>query len=181
LEPGRINFGAFPRSGNHTLGATLSFSFPDREVFWIRHRIADLYKAPNCAVIVRNPLESISSWIYCNNDDRPDAVEKITDWYCRYMSGIIGSSASTIAFTLESVSVNPYACAKAFANRFSIEDPVEIDVNAVPDWLIENMPDHYPCEKSKGKSGLYSAVMNSSDYDRAVALYNDVIAICQNI
>jgi hypothetical protein len=181
LEPGRINFGAFPRSGNHTLGKTLSLAFPDVGYFWLQHRITDLKTAPNCAVVVRNPLESIASWMECSFDNRPDGAERLLDWYIRYMNGILVAKDNVIVFTLEDLSTDPHACAVAYGERFGFGQPAEFTKDDVGDWLSQNMPDHFPRDTSNNKTARYDSILSSERYSEAVGAYSKVLSLAYRV
>lgn len=180
-EPGQISFGGFPRSGNHSLGFILTNAFSDRNVIWLRHRITDLSTAPNCAVVIRNPLESVSSWIECNYDERPDAVDRILDWYVRYMNGVLDCQERLAIFKLEDVSKNPYGCSIAFSTKFDLEKPKEVKAPQVEEWLTQNMPTHFISDISISKERWYNAVQSNQLYEKAVSLYNKAYLITELI
>ena len=179
MEFGQINFGAFPRSGNHTLGVTLSLGFPDKSVNWLRHRITELSSAPNCAVVVRDPLNSISSWIRCNNDTRVDASERLVDWYVRYMRGILNAKNNLVILELETLSNRPKDCLLFFAERFGLDKPKRVSRRKVDAWMSENKPEHFPNEMSIKRNEWFYDVRNSSQYSLAEDLYWDVCSIAK--
>lgn len=180
-ELGLINFGAFPRSGNHTLGKTLNLAFPDHPYFWLQHRITDLRTASNCAVVVRNPLESIASWMECSFDERPNGAERLVDWYIRYMNGIINAKDNVIIFTLEDLSANPRACAVAYGKRFGFGKPKKFKKEDVGNWLQQYMPDHFPRSTSNNKSARYDAILSCKRYSEAVEVYEEVVLLAHRI
>jgi hypothetical protein len=180
-ELGPINFGAFPRSGNHTLGKTLSLAFPDVQPYWLRHRITDLLTAPNCAVVIRNPIESIASWMEGCDDNRPDGVSKNIDWYVRYMNGILKAKDNITVFRLEDLSAQPYECMVEFSNRFDFEKPNFFKIKDVESWLSENMPNHFPRKTSFLKEKRYKEILSHPQYVEALNAYNDVLDIATRI
>jgi hypothetical protein len=179
VELGQISFGAFPRSGNHLLGITLVFGFPKRRVFWLEHRITDLSKAENCAVIVRNPLSSIASWMECNSDERPNAAERICDWYIRYMNGVLNAQDRLVVFRFEDLVASPDLCAVFFAERFGLESPAKVKKKKVEAWLKENQPSNFPSEITKAKEKRYDAVRYAPRFGEAQDAYGEVLAISQ--
>ena len=159
------------------LGKSLSLAFPDNPYYWLGHRITDLSTAENCAVVVREPLYSIASWLDCNNDRREDAVERIVDWHIRYMKGVVKAKDNAIVFDLSDLSVNPFACTVAFSERFGFDKPNPFDVDEVSAWLTENMPAHFLRETSASKESRYEDVLSNHRYEESLEAYEQVLAL----
>lgn len=181
VELGPISFGAFPRCGNHLLGITLTFAFPERQVFWLEHRITDLMTADNCAVVVRNPLDSIASWMECNNDERPNAPERIADWYVRYMSGVLKAQDRLVVFRFEDLVCDPDLCAVFFADRFGLETPVRVKKKKVEAWLKDHRPTNFVSDITVAKKDRFDSVRFAPNFGEAQDAYSEVVSICQKI
>lgn len=175
MEFGPISFGAFPRSGNHTLGTILAHSFPNREIKWLGHRITDLSKAENCCVVIRNPIDCVASWLNIGNDFHEDAPERFLDWYIRYMNGVIGSREKLAVFLIDDLWSNHYGSAEFVAEKFSLEEPIFVDRNIIEEWLVENRPLHFPNETSANKSIWNEKIKNSPSFILANSLYEKVL------
>jgi hypothetical protein len=172
---GLISFGGFPRSGNHTLGRVLSFAFPKREIHWLIHRITEIGSSENCVISVRNPLESVGSWIEFRKDYSENNADKYLEWFCRYFEKVYNCSESLAIISLEDLMHFPYDCASSVSEKFNLEPSALVKKEEVEQWLLYNTPMHIPNAISLNKNKWFEKIKSSSFYEKSDELFNSVL------
>lgn len=79
-----ITLGAFARSGNHYFEHLVKAALIDVRLNWLSHRISDWDNQPNRVTIIRNPVDSVASWISTTEDNRLNRAEQVLEWYISY-------------------------------------------------------------------------------------------------
>ena len=79
-----ITLGAFARSGNHYFQHIVETALIDVRCDWLSHRISDWDNQPNRVTIIRNPVDSVASWISTTGDERLNRAEQVLEWYISY-------------------------------------------------------------------------------------------------
>jgi len=82
----RIVLEGFPRSGNAFLSQLIKLAFPKNEIIMFQHKMENLDKK-NCIVPIRNPYESIPSWVEFS-PNKPD-FESVAKWYIRFYNKVL--------------------------------------------------------------------------------------------
>lgn len=83
-----ITLGAFARSGNHYFEHLVQTALIGVNFKWLSHRISDWDNQPNPVTIIRNPVDSVASWISTTKDERLNRAEKVLEWYISYYEKI---------------------------------------------------------------------------------------------
>jgi len=83
-----ITLGAFVRSGNHYFEHLVQTALINVRFNWLSHRISDWNNQPNRVTIIRNPIDSVASWISTTKDERLNRAEQVLEWYISYYEKI---------------------------------------------------------------------------------------------
>ena len=162
---GKINFGAFPRSGSH-------FFVYLTECNWLDHRITPLRTEPNVAVSMRNPLDSISSWINLTNDKRLDRIKKTIDWYCVYYSECEALGVPIIWF--DQLVNDPRTCVEFIDRRYQLKTTVKTEWDMATNF-------HYPTQNRSQLGVLKAEIQNSPDFVNAQSIYERLAVACPKV
>jgi len=167
---GRLVFDGFPRTGNAFLANSLRIAYPQYEIDWGHHRIAT-FKKENLITSVRNPVDSIASWIvFCGLP--LDKIDGLIDWYNRFMIGTLKYFDSIHTVKFEELINNPLQVLEEYSNKFNLDKPKEITVEEVTDLTKTTHPFNLP----QGNNVLMKEKVSESKYiNDSLELYKQVI------
>lgn len=165
-----ITLGAFARSGNHYFDHVVRTALIDVRLNWLSHRISDWDNQPNRVTIIRNPLDSVVSWISTTQDNRPDRADKVLEWYIAYYEKI-KTLDNIVILRFDELIKNPlgsinkvcstYGLSKSF---FSSNDTLNTALEASFDYIWANWT-------TVDLSVIREEVQNSPYFIRAMALF----------
>ncbi len=153
-----LSFGAFPRSGGHFfVGLT--------QCEWLGHSIHKLEKESNVVVSIRNPLESVPSWIVLTEDDRADRAEKVLEWYCAYYDKC--KELDIVVLPFEQLVSDPFFCIDYVCDKYGLEplQPVDYDLST---------GFHYPTKDKSEFDEIIEEMQLAPSFSRAMSLFEEL-------
>ena len=166
---GELTVSGYPRTGTTYLQECLKIAFTDIEIVNGFHKIKLLTNPELKITTLRNPLDSVSSWIvfcYPTSIVIDDAVE----WYCSFVSTAIEHIDSTAIFEFDSLIANPNQQMQSLGRRIGI-DPLPIMETQISKIMQDNYARSFPNINTQKKQDYYERVINSSCYSEARNLY----------
>lgn len=121
-----LNFGSFPRSGNHFLYEALNNLLPNCKIDWLEHRIEPLDKMKNVLVTIRNPFECIPSWIVYTSNSHQNREERMLEWYCAYYEKC--SKTDLIIVPFNQLIGTPVHAISEVCKKYSLDFPKHKDL-----------------------------------------------------
>jgi hypothetical protein len=167
---GRLIVDGFPRTGNVFLSSSLTLAYPQFKVDWGGHRIAN-FKKENLITSVRNPVDSIASWIIFFGLSL-DKVDGLIDWYERFMVGTLKYFNNIYAVKFEDLTQDPLQILKGYSNKFNLVEPKIITADKVTSFTKKTHPLHLP----RGNNNLVKEKVLESKYiNNSLKTYQEVI------
>jgi hypothetical protein len=157
-EMGKINFGSFPRSGNHFFKHLTNCN-------WLNHRIQPLSIEKNVVVSIRNPLECIPSWIVATKDSRINRAEKNIEWYCAYYSKC--KELDIVIIPFEQLISEPLHCINYVEKKYNLDLTKSLEYN-----LLTNF--HSPTVDKSGYGIIVEEIINEPTYIIARSLFEEL-------
>lgn len=115
-----INFGSFPRSGNHFFVDLASKLFVNTTVAWNEHRSFDPLKHKNIVTTIRNPVDAVFSLCANTGELGQDFIDSSLKWYRLYYEKIIELGAFVVPF--DELITNPVGCFVRIANIYNLNE-----------------------------------------------------------
>ena len=103
-----INFGSFPRSGNHFFVAVANKLLVNTNVSWHKHKIFYLLKQKNAVTTIRNPIEAVQSLCFHTGEIEQDFIDSSLKWYKMYYTKVKQSNVLVVPFA--QLINNPFVC-----------------------------------------------------------------------
>jgi hypothetical protein len=115
-----INFGSFPRSGNHFFVDLASRLFVNTTVSWNEHRSFNPLKQKNIVTTIRNPADAVFSLCANTGELSQDFIDASLRWYKLYYEKIVELKALVIPF--EELIADPVPCFIRIANTYNLNE-----------------------------------------------------------
>jgi len=180
----RLNYDTFPKSGTMWLGNCLSLSFPKEEIFFGSHRITTLRKKENVITVLRNPKDTISSYIVffdnlnlcmgCRGYHTFNKVEDIFEWYCRFLKGMIDNYNRIYVVDFEKLTKNPYEVMVSYSKYFNLSKPCLITEQQVKEKTFKTNPENMPSPLTKQRIHINKIVESNTSLNYAQKLYESI-------
>jgi len=144
-----INFGSFPRSGNHFFVALANKLLVNTNIVWHQHKIFYLLKEKNSVTTIRNPIDAVHSLCFRTGEMGQDFIDNSLNWYKLYYKEINKHNVFVIPFS--KLIDNPSICFDNICKKYELNENKmsSIDVsqilgkenveNTIPKSLIENI------------------------------------------
>ena len=169
----RLTYDTFPRSGTAFLHQCLVHSF-DLPIIWGGHRVTTLRKESNVITSIRNPKDSVASWIEFRKLNL-DSVDGLLDWYIRFANGTLETLDRVYVVKFEDLISNPMNVMEKYSDRFSLPDPKYIHKDLITQAVNETHSTNLPREINDLRSAANEIVSNSPLFFDAIKLYEQVI------
>ena len=167
---GEINFGSFPRSGNHFVRALITKTLPNHQYNFLNHIAYYLNQKPNTFTTIRNPLDCVTSWIANSEDCRIDRAEKTLEWYINFYETVQSYKIPVISFT--DLTNQPLQVVDYLCELFKFEKPLIRILE-----LDETNPSTYAKTTNEIKNlfpNIREDVIKASNYKSASALFEGI-------
>jgi hypothetical protein len=170
-----ITLGAFARSGNHYFEHLVKTALVNVKLNWLSHRISDWDNQPNPVTIIRNPIDSVASWISTGQDAREDRADKVLEWYASYYEKILSLNQIVILRFEELIndslgSINRvcdvYGINKSF---FSSNKTLKAAFDDTVDYVWANWT-------NMDLSDIKKEIKESPLFERATSIYEELCA-----
>lgn len=175
----RLTYDNFPRSGTAFLYETLVSAFPECQILWGAHRIETIRTGENVITPVRDPKDSVPSWIDFRDvdDDRP--VEDFLDWNIRFLRATIDHFDRVFVVLFDSLIRDPNNCMSLYAAKFDLPEPEPIEAKTLVDSVSKWAPRNVPRPKSPDRVRLDERTLESPLFVRARETYEEVLSLCK--
>jgi hypothetical protein len=171
-----ITLGAFARSGNHYFEHLVQTALINVRLNWLSHRINDWGNQPNPVTIVRNPVDSIASWISTTQDTRQDRADKVLEWYVSYHEKILSLNKIVVLpfnrLVNDSLGSINHVCDVYGLNKsfFSSNDTLKAAFSDSVDFVWANWT-------RIDLSGIKKEIKQSPLFDAATKIYEELCAV----
>ena len=122
-----VNFGSFPRSGNHFFVAVASKLLVNTNVVWYEHKPFYLLKQKNAVTTIRNPIEAVHSLCFHTGEIEQNFIDNSLKWYEMYYEKISTSNVFVVPFV--KLIDNPSACFDDICREYKLNDNAMFNVN----------------------------------------------------
>lgn len=116
-----INFGSFPRSGNHFFVNLADKLFVNTEVIWNEHKSFNPPNQSNIVTTIRNPVDAVFSLCANTGEIDQNFIDAYLKWYKLYYEKIIDIKALVIPF--EELITNPFLCFTNIVKTYNLNEP----------------------------------------------------------
>ena len=171
-----ITLGAFARSGNHYFEHLVQTALINVRLNWLSHRINDWDNQPNPVTIVRNPVDSIASWISTTQDTRKDRAAKVLEWYVSYYKKIFSLNEIVILpfdrLITDSLGSINHVCDAYGLNKsfFSSNDTLKAAFSGSVDYVWANWT-------NTDLSEIKKEIKESPLFETATKIYEELCAV----
>jgi hypothetical protein len=169
----RLTYDTFPRSGTAFLHQCLAHSF-DLPIVWGGHRITTFRKEPNVITSIRNPKDSVASWIEFRQLNL-DSVDGLLDWYIRFANGTLETLDRIYVVKFEDLISNPMDVMEKYATRFLLPSPRYIHKDLIVQAVNKTHSTNLPREINNIRSAANEAVASNNLLLQATEIYQQVI------
>ena len=122
-----INFGSFPRSGNHFFVAVANKLLVNTNVSWHKHKIFYLLKQKNAVTTIRNPIEAVQSLCFHTGEIEQDFIDSSLKWYKMYYTKVKQSNVLVVPFA--QLINNPFVCFDNICRKYNLNENIMFDAN----------------------------------------------------
>jgi hypothetical protein len=158
-----INFGSFPRSGNHFFVNLADKLFVNTEVVWNEHKSFGPSNQNNIVTTIRNPADAVFS--LCANTGEIDKkfIDSSLRWYRLYYEKIAEIGGLVIHF--EELITSPFLCFINIVNTYNLNEPNLVETS------IKNIEGK---ETSKQSDTLRQDVLGSAMLPAANQIFEEI-------
>ena len=115
-----INFGSFPRSGNHFFVDVGNKLLKNTNIFWHEHKLFYLLEQKNAVTTIRNPVDAVHSLCFRTGEMGQGFVDNSLKWYEMYYKSISEANVLIIPFT--KLVNNASACFDDICAKYSLNE-----------------------------------------------------------
>lgn len=116
-----INFGSFPRSGNHFFVDLASNLFINTTVVWNEHKFFKPLNQKNMVTTIRNPADAVFSLCANTGELGQNFIDSSLRWYRLYYKHITELGALVVPFN--ELITDPVGCFNRIANTYNLNEP----------------------------------------------------------
>ena len=144
-----INFGSFPRSGNHYFVDVASKLLVNTKVVWHEHKLFYLLKQKNAVTTIRDPIDAVHSLCLHTGEINQEFIDNCLRWYEMYYTKIKQANVLVVPFT--KLIGDPSICFSDICIKYELNEKEisTIDVSTIqgkenygriaPESLIKNI------------------------------------------
>ena len=166
---GSVEVTSFPRSASTWLIECLRAAFPQEQVATHGHVYRVIGRARNLIVPIRNPLDSVSSWMqFTGNDD----ANALLDWYIRFYDAIYRGIRQVHIVEFDDLVSDPNGVMDWLSGVLRLGEPQVIDVGSLETSMSESLKDHVPSRDRRADTArLREQVKLASNYKDSVGSF----------
>jgi len=152
-----VNFGSFPRSGNHFFVNLADKLFVNTEVVWNEHKSFGVCNQKNLVTTIRNPSDAVFSLCANTGEINQNFIDKSLIWYRLYYEKILQLNVLVIPF--EELITNPVSCFNQIVETYNLNEQSFFETSIV------NIDGKEPSKQSDTlrKDILESAMLSSAN------------------
>lgn len=174
----RLTWDNFPRSGSAWLARTLDLCFPSYDIVWGGHRSSTFIDSPNCITVIRNPRQTITSYIEFFNEKN---ISSVIDWYFRFINRTIEYKDYIYISLFEDLTKNPLHEMQKYSAKFGLMQPKHVVCEQISEAVSLTHPQHLPRTFSKKREQIQKTVNNSDKLFRSIELYEYLLGEQRNM
>lgn len=115
-----VNFGSFPRSGNHFFVKLADKLFVNTEVVWNEHKFFGPLSQKNIVTTIRNPVDAVFSLCANTGEINKNFIDSSLRWYRLYYEKIVEIGGLVIPF--EELITDPVRCFSHIVNTYRLNE-----------------------------------------------------------
>ena len=115
-----VNFGSFPRSGNHFFVNLSDKLFVNTKLVWNEHKSFSSSNRKNAVTTIRNPADAVFSLCANTGEINKRMIDSSLIWYKLYYENIIKIKALVIDF--EELISNPISCFNYIVETYNLNE-----------------------------------------------------------
>lgn len=115
-----VNFGSFPRSGNHFFVNLADKLFVNTKLVWNEHKSFGSSNQNNVVTTIRNPADAVFSLCANTGEVNQNFIDKSLIWYKLYYEKIVEIKALVITF--EELIANPVTCFNHIVKTYNLNE-----------------------------------------------------------
>lgn len=152
-----VNFGSFPRSGNHFFVKLADKLFVNTKLVWNEHKSFGVCNQKNLVTTIRNPADAVFSLCANTGEINKRMIDSSLIWYRLYYENILPLNALVIPF--EELITNPVSCFNHIVETYNLNEQSFIETSMV------NIDGKEPSKQSDTlrKDILESAMLSSAN------------------
>lgn len=124
-----VNFGSFPRSGNHFFVNLADKLFVNTEVFWNEHKSFSVCNQKNLVTTIRNPADAVFSLCANTGEINKNFIDAYLRWYKLYYEKIVDINALVIPF--EELITDPVRCFSHIVKIYNLNEPNLLEASII--------------------------------------------------